>query len=124
MPISPYVFPGIKEQYRTSNSRKYFKSVISPEDVLKIISENCNVKIEDVLSKTRKKDMVEARHIFCAIMRNQFGHSYTTIGQFIGHRDHTTVIHSIKVFNNRCFCEEGYKELITNILYQIDTNIK
>jgi len=122
MSISPYVFPGIKEQYRPATNRKHRRNTITPIDILEIISEHCGVTVDDVLSKTRKKEQVEARHIFCAIMKKEFGYSYTSIGQIIGHRDHTTVIHAVKTFNNRCCYEDGYKELINNILYKIDTN--
>lgn len=122
--ISPYVFPGIKEQYRPSINRKFKKSSITPEEILKIISDHCGVTTDEVLSRTRKKEKVEARHIFCAIMKIQFGYSYTSIGEMMGHRDHTTAIHSVKTFHDRFKIEDGYKELISNILYSIDVNMK
>jgi chromosomal replication initiation ATPase DnaA len=72
------------------------------------------------MSNSRKSEISEARHIFCAIMKLEFNYTYESIGQFTNKRDHSTAIHSVRTFKNRCQTEEGYKEhseLIISRLY-------
>lgn len=47
-------------------------------------------------SSCRKRDVVMLRQIFCYIAKNQ-GYALKTIGNKLGNRDHTTVIHSVRV---------------------------
>ncbi len=122
MKISPYVFPGIKSQYLPKKSKTQKRTIINPDQVLSIVSEQCGVTKQDVLSRSRKGTIVNARHIFCAIMKKEFGYSYVTVGQMVNGRDHTTAIHSVRTHKNRCETEEGYKEhtqLIINKIYSL-----
>jgi chromosomal replication initiator protein len=116
--ISPYVYPGIK-QTLLPKIKKRKRSIISPEKVMSIIAEHCGVTVTDVLSRRRKKEMCDARHIFCAIMRKEFDYSLKSIGDMIDGRDHTTAIHSIQTYDDRCKNEDKYKDLTTNILDEI-----
>lgn len=122
--ISPYIYPGLKDQFRATANSNFKKNSITSDEILKIISEHCNVTVEEVVSRTRKKEKVDARHIFCAIMRKQFGYTYSSIGELIGDRDHTTVINSVRKFDDRVATEDNYKILVSNILYNIKANMK
>lgn len=113
--ISPYVYPGMKDTF-IPKKKKIKRNLISPEKVMSIIAEHCGVTITDILSRRRKREMCDARHIFCAIMRKEFAYPLKTIGEMVSGRDHTTAIHSIQTFNDRCKNEEGYKELASTII--------
>lgn len=117
--VSPYVYPGIKEKELITKNKKYRRALISPQDVLEIVSKNFSVTIEDILSKSRKKEVSEARHIYCKIMKSEFNYSLKSIGETIGKRDHTTVIHSVNTVDDRCDTEEGYRENIDSIIDQL-----
>jgi len=121
MNISPYVFPGIKSIDLPKLSKTQKRLRINPEDIMKIVSEECGVTMDEVLSRSRKGLIVNARHIFCAIMKKEFGYSYTTIGKIVNGRDHTTAIHSTKTHSNRCETEEGYKEHTQLIINKIQS---
>lgn len=120
--ISPYVYPGIKECFRPVSEIKFNRVKVTPDLILSIISKNCSVSVEDILSKTRKKDIVDARHYFCAIMRKQLGYPVVAIGRYMD-RDHTTVIHSVRTFDDRCSTDEGYRLVFETIIQDIHTNI-
>ncbi len=121
--ISPYVFPGIKEKELIVKNKKHKRTISNPMDVLKIVAENCGVTVEDVLSKCRKKEISEARHIFCVIMKKEFNFSLKRIGEFINNRDHTTVIHSVNTVKDRCDTEDGYKERVDMIINDVHYKI-
>ncbi len=77
----------IKNNVRTKKS-------ISIPDVVKVISEYYNIQPQLVYSKTRRKDVVKTRQIIMYILREYFDISYPVIGEKLGGKDHTTVIHS------------------------------
>ena len=77
------------------------KKLMSVEDVVRIVSDFYNVEKDNIYKKTRRKEIVKPRQIIMYILREDFNISYPTIGQKLGGRDHTTVMHSCeKVRNN------------------------
>ncbi|MEK7589929.1 MAG: chromosomal replication initiator protein DnaA [Patescibacteria group bacterium] len=75
------------------NSVKQKKSV-SIKDVIKQVAEFYNIEEDVIYKKTRVKEVVKPRQLIMYILREDFNVSYPTIGQKLGGRDHTTVIHS------------------------------
>ena len=75
------------------------------KDVVKIIADFYNIEEASVYEKTRRKDVVKPRQVAMYILREEFDISYPSIGQKMGGRDHTTVIHS---------CEKIKKEIKTD----------
>jgi chromosomal replication initiator protein len=70
------------------------KKAVSFKDVVKIISEYYTIEEKSLYEKTRRKEVVKPRQIIMYIMREDFNSSYPYIGQKLGGRDHTTVIHA------------------------------
>jgi chromosomal replication initiator protein len=64
------------------------------KDVVKIISEFYNIEEGLIYKKTRKKEVVRPRQFIMYLLREDFDLPYPSIGQALGGRDHTTVIHS------------------------------
>lgn len=115
--ISPYVFPGLKSGLMTEfNSSIVKRGRITPEKVMLIVAEKYGVTVPQILSRIRKREVVEARHIFCTIMKKEFDYSLKSIGEMVSGRDHTTVIHSINTVKDRCETEDGYKELVNSTI--------
>ena len=70
------------------------KKTLSAEELIKIIADFYHIEAELISGKTRKKEVVRPRQISMYIMREHYNASYPTIGEKLGGRDHTTVIHS------------------------------
>ena len=70
------------------------KKNMAIKDVVKIVSEYYKLEESSVYEKTRKKEIVKARQIVMYLLREAFNVSYPLIGQKLGGKDHTTVIHS------------------------------
>lgn len=122
MSLSPYCFPGIKfdikDKKNFKSSLKLSKYNISKEEILQIISEECNVLLSEITNRCRKKEVVNARFIFCAIMRKHFTYSLIRIGGIVD-RDHSSVLHAIGEFENRYINEEHFKFKVDNIFSKI-----
>ncbi len=86
--------------------RNYIKNSIRPKktvaikDVVRIISDFYNIKEDSIYEKTRHKEVIRPRQIIMYILREDFNISYPSIGQKLGGRDHTTVIHSCEKIKN------------------------
>jgi chromosomal replication initiator protein len=86
------------------NSTKQKKN-ISIKDVIKLVADFYNIDEESVYDKTRKKEVVKPRQVIMYILREDLSVSFPSIGEKMGGRDHTTVIHS---------CEKVKEEIKTN----------
>jgi chromosomal replication initiator protein len=70
------------------------KKSVSVVDIVKKVSNFYDIKEENIYEKTRRKEIVKARQVAMYLLREDFNISYPLIGQKLGGRDHTTVIHS------------------------------
>ena len=83
------------------------KKNISVKEVVRIVSMFYNIDEETLYEKTRRKEVVKPRQIVMYLLREDFSISFPSIGQKLGGRDHTTVIHS---------CDKVRADLKTNPL--------
>ena len=81
-----------------NKSIQIFSKKISDEQVIKAVANFFNVPVEDLLTKKRKKEIVEPRQIIVYLLRELLNMSYPYIGEKIG-RDHTTAIHAYEKIN-------------------------
>ncbi len=96
----------------TKNSGKPHKNV-SVKDVVRAVSAFYNIEEEAIYNKTRRQEVVKPRQLTMYILREFYNISLPSIGQKLGGRDHTTVIHS---------CEKIKNELKINTELQSEIN--
>jgi chromosomal replication initiator protein len=70
------------------------KKTVAIKDIVRIIADQYGIAEEVIYEKTRRKEIVRARQVAMYLLREDFNISYPLIGQKMGGRDHTTVIHS------------------------------
>ncbi len=99
--------------YTKNNVRP--KKTMAVKDVVKIISDFYNIKEESIYEKTRHKEVIRPRQIIMYILREDFNISYPSIGQKIGGRDHTTVIHSCEKIKNDIKMDQSLVEEVGQI---------
>ena len=88
---------------------------ISVEEIIKVIAGKLNVKIVDIKSHNKNKNMVIARQIAMYLARKLTKHSYPDIGQKIGGRDHSTVIYANNKIINAIDADIKFKKMIQDI---------
>lgn len=116
--ISPYTYPGMRfSEEDRKNLDKLPRIDLTKEYIMEVISKECEVTIQSLSEKTRKQEVVQARHIYCAIAKKYMKLSLKNIGQTIGGRDHTTILHAIRTFEERIVIEEQYQNKV-NKIYQ------
>ena len=67
---------------------------LQPDDVLKAVSRSFGVSQDRILGRERTREVALPRQVVMYLMREEGGVSLPQIGQFVGGRDHTTVIYA------------------------------
>ncbi len=70
------------------------KKMLSSKEIVKTVCNFYNIDEDSIYNKTRKKEVVKPRQVIMYILREDFSLSFPSIGDKLGGRDHTTVIHS------------------------------
>ena len=70
------------------------KSSTSADEIIQSVSGIFGVPVEKVMSRDRTKDVALTRQVIMYLMREEANVSLPQIGQAMGGRDHTTVIHA------------------------------
>ncbi len=97
----------IKKQPLSLNSVKNIvknnfkkRQLLSSDELVDIVSNYYNIESSNVFKKIRKKEFVKPRQIIMYLLREDFAGSYPSIGEKLGGRDHTTVMHSHEKIKN------------------------
>ncbi|MGK2848590.1 MAG: chromosomal replication initiator protein DnaA [Minisyncoccota bacterium] len=77
------------------------KKVIQVDDIFRVISEYYNVTKEDLIKKGRKKEISHPRQVMMFLLRDELQIPFSTIGDTLGGRDHTTVLHAFEKINTQ-----------------------
>ena len=65
------------------------------EDILSAVARHYNVDEAELVGRSRRKEVAQARHMAMYLAREETKASLPKIGQSLGGRDHTTVMHGI-----------------------------
>ena len=92
------------------------KSDLTIDKVQSVVCEYFNITREALLSKTRKRQIVQARQIAMYISRNHIENcSLSTIGMELGGKDHATVLHACTTVSDLMSTDRTFKQYITDI---------
>ena len=78
--------------------------VVVPENVkkmLSIVANQLGIDVNEILTKTRVQSAVIARSILINVLRDKYSMPFTKIGVILGNRDHTTMIHHVRMKMNK-----------------------
>ena len=112
-------FQLVKDVVKERTGSKIFGD-ISMEDVVKKVSEKSKISVDEIVGKSRKMEIVEARHISIYLCRNIIGASLSNIGLYFGGRDHTTVMHSLTTVDKKIQTDLKIKDSVFNLKDQIE----
>lgn len=96
------------------NSTRPRKS-LAVSDVVEKVARFYDIEPSSIYEKTRRKEVVKPRQLIMFILREDFQVSYPAIGQKLGGRDHTTVIHSCEKVKREMKDDSTLEEEIAQI---------
>jgi chromosomal replication initiator protein len=81
------------------------KSVVNV--IMEDVAKRHNVDVKDMKGKSRKACFVPARSEFAWICVRQRKMSLTKVGQMLGGRDHTTILHAVRQYEKKLAAKEA-----------------
>jgi chromosomal replication initiator protein len=88
---------------------------ISMEYIQKLVCEYFEVPVEMVKSKTRKREIVQARQISMYLAKSHTKTSLKSIGAFFGGRDHSTVVYACQTVEDLIDTDKKFKAYVHDI---------
>lgn len=93
---------------------------ISIDYIQKIVCDYFNIPLELINSKTRKREIVQARQLAMYFSKKHTKSSLANIGLHCGNKDHATVLHACRTVNNLVETDKQFRGFVE----ELDKKIK
>jgi chromosomal replication initiator protein len=106
---------------------KFVKSTnheVSIDYIQKVVCDYFDLEIELLKSKTRKRNVVQARQIAMYFAKNMTKSSLSSIGAHCGGKDHATVLHACRTVNNLIETDKKFKASVQDLQKKISVTSK
>lgn len=94
---------------------KNVKKEISIDIIQRAVSDYFNIDIDVLRSKSRKREIAQARQLAMFFAKKYTKNSLASIGAQIGDRDHATVLHACKTVDNLIETDKQFKKYADDI---------
>ena len=109
------ITPALAERV-TGNIVSEEHDEVTMDKVQDVVCEYFNITRETLLSKTRKRNIVQARQIAMYLSRNLIGGcSLSTIGMVLGGKDHATVLHACNTVSDLMSTDKLFRQYVSDI---------
>jgi chromosomal replication initiator protein len=88
---------------------------ISIEYIQKVVSQYFDLSVEEMNSKTRRRNIVQARQLAMYFAKEHTKASLTTIGLHCGNKDHATVLHACRTVRNLVETDKKFKSYFNEL---------
>ena len=88
---------------------------LSIEYISKVVCDYFKMPVESIQTKTRKREIVQARQITMYFSKNLTKYSLASIGAQIGNKDHATVLHACKTVSNLKETDKNFRQFVEDI---------
>lgn len=92
---------------------------ITIDSIQEVVGEHFSIQVDDMKSKTRKRDIVQARQTAMFFAKEMTRHSLKSIGNHFGGRDHSTVIHALQTVSDLIATDKHFKQSVQEIRKRI-----
>ena len=94
---------------------KNSKRELSIEYISKVVCDYFSMPVDALQTKTRKREIVQARQIAMYFSKSLTKYSLASIGSQIGSKDHATVLHACKTVNNLKDTDKNFRQFVEDI---------
>ena len=113
-------------QATLSMAKQVLKDIVSDDDrpltvetIMKTVADHYGIRIPDIKSKKRTKDIALPRQVAMYISRALTEASLSEIGKTIGGKDHATVIYATKQVEARRSRDESFDRMVDNLISRL-----
>lgn len=94
------------------------------DQIQQVVGKYFEMPLEELISKSRKKNIVSARQIAMYFCNKYTDDSLKVIGKYFGKRDHSTVIHACKSVEKKTDADECYKQMLEDVEQKVKILLK
>lgn len=95
---------------------------ITPQLIVEVVSEHFNITVDQIMSKNRSSDIAKPRQIAMYLCKQMTSQPLDFIGQLLGGRDHSTIIHGVKKITSEYETDDVLRNTIDTIKKKINPN--
>jgi len=92
---------------------------VQMEDVVDAVCEHTGLTEQALLSKSRQRDVLQARQMCIYLAKNLTGCSLVEIGNQLGHRSHATILHAMEMLNKQLEYDKVLKHELQLLEYEL-----
>ena len=93
--------------------------IASPDRITRLVANRWRVRPETLASKSRSRNITEARHVAMYLVRELLGTPLQQIGQLYGGRDHSTVLYSIRKVATRMGDDAEFRDRVEDVMSEL-----
>jgi chromosomal replication initiator protein len=86
------------------------------EEIADRVMSHFGLKPGELQARKRTRKISEARQVCMYLMRQQAGASFPSIGDFLGGRDHSTVVHGCQTVDKRRVRDTRFRTMLENLI--------
>ena len=121
--VNPYVIVGLKRidwplSIKINIKKRKYK--YNQQMIISAVEKYTRIEFSEFMKKSRKRKLSEARKLYCYFMRTKLKWELREIGETIGGRDHTTVIHNINVYKDLYETDDDFRCKADNISEELE----
>lgn len=90
-----------------------------PIKVISVVAKYFDYRNKDLTGKSRKADLVTARHVAMYLLREELGLQLIKVGELMGGRDHTTVMHGVDKIKGEIEVNKEVRNKIMNLKHNL-----
>ena len=98
------------------------KHVITPQLIIDTVAEHFNISAADIVSNKRSNNIAVPRQIAMYLCRQIVDTPYKEIGEYMGKRDHSTVIHGVNKIEDELKSSETLHNTVEIIIKKLNSN--
>ncbi len=90
-----------------------------PIKVISVVAKYFDYRNKDLTGKSRKADLVAARHVAMYLLREELGLQLAKVGELMGGRDHTTVMHGVEKIKGEVETDKDVRNKVMNLKHSL-----
>lgn len=98
---------------------------MEPEVIINTVANYYHLPVDDVISRSRKIELIRAKHQAIYLIKDNTRLSLTRIGENFkgktGALDHATILHAVKSVNNQCDTDARYRDQFNEVKEQLES---
>jgi len=94
---------------------KIEKRQITVDKIQDVVSNYFKIDLKDIHSKSRKREIVQARQVTMFLSKKYTDFSFSHIGNLVGKRDHATVLHACRAIQDSLDIDKKFRVAMNDI---------